>query len=143
MAETFTATSSTLIDAPVERAWSVITDREAIEEFMFGTKVETDWNVGGPIRWHGMWKGEPYDDKGEIVEFKPDHRLVMTHYSPLTGQPDIPQNYHTVTWSLKKVGEGAKLTLTQDNNASKEAAQHAQDLWDRVVADVKTIAERD
>ncbi|MEO7146512.1 MAG: SRPBCC domain-containing protein [Terrimesophilobacter sp.] len=143
MSETFVATSETLIDAPVERVWSVITDAEATKEFMFGTDVDTDWVVGNPIVWRGTWEGKDYEDRGEILEFDPDHRLVTTHFSPLTSQPDVPENYHTLTWTVKKHNEGSHLTLTQDNNASAEEAEHSESMWNNVVADVKKIAERD
>ena len=39
---------------------------------------------------------------GEILEFDPDHRLGTTQFSPLTGQADVPENYHTLTWTVKK-----------------------------------------
>lgn len=143
MSETFVAMSTTLINAPVERVWSVITDPEATKEFMFGTEVDTDWAVGSPIVWRGTWEGKDYEDKGEILEFDPDHRLVTTHFSPLTGLPDVPENYHTVTWTVKKHGDGAKLTLTQDNNPTAEAAEQSESTWNKVVADVKKIAENE
>ena len=79
----------------------VITDPKSMREFFFGSEVVTDWTVGGPIIWRGEWEGKPYEDKGEIVAFEPGRRLVTTHFSPLTGQPDVPENYHTLTWTLE------------------------------------------
>ncbi|MBX3091227.1 MAG: hypothetical protein KF801_01820 [Cryobacterium sp.] len=67
----------------------------------------------------------------------------MTHFSPLAGKPDLPENYHTLTWELKKTGGSVRLALIQDNNPSEHAAEHSQAMWDRVLADVKMIAERD
>jgi len=68
MAEGFVATSTITIDAPRERVWAVLTDPDATREFMFGTTLETDWTVGGPIRWHGVWEGREYSDHGVIVD---------------------------------------------------------------------------
>lgn len=53
-----------------------------------------------------------------------------------------PENYHTLTWTLEDQGGTTKLTLSQDNNATEEAAEHSPGMWDMLMADVKKIAER-
>lgn len=138
----YVATSTITIEAPAHRVWSVLTDPDAIKEFMFGTDVLTDWKVGGPILWRGVWDGKAYEDRGRILEFEPGRRLVVTHFSPLSGQEDAPGNYHTLTWTLKDQSGVTVLALSQDNNASAEEAQHSKSMWDSLVAGVKAIAER-
>lgn len=142
MNKKYVATSKILISATPERVWSVITDPIATKEFMFGTEVLTDWTVGGRIRWLGTWEGRGYEDKGEILEFEPGRRLVTTHFSPLTGQDDVPENYHTLTWTIEDAADSTRLTLAQDNNDSAEAAAHSKSMWDGLVQGVKEIAER-
>jgi uncharacterized protein YndB with AHSA1/START domain len=139
----YVATSTIAIDAPRERVWAVLTDPDAAKEFMFGTELETDWSVGGPIRWRGVWKGKPYEDHGEILELEPGRRLVNTHFSPLSGDEDAPENYHTLTWTLEDADGATVLTLSQDNNATPESAEHSKGMWDSLVAKVKEIAEGD
>ena len=142
MDKNYVATSAAVIDASPQRVWDVITDPVATKEFMFGTDVVTDWSVGGPIRWRGTWNGKDYEDKGEILEFEPGRRLVTTHFSALSGDEDTPENYHTLTWTLESESGATRLTLTQDNNESPEAAEHSQGMWDSLVESVKAIAER-
>ena len=48
-----------------------LTSPEAISRFMFGAKVDTDWEEGSPITWTGEYEGKPYQDKGEILEVVP------------------------------------------------------------------------
>ncbi|XAS67182.1 SRPBCC domain-containing protein [Micrococcaceae bacterium Sec5.7] len=143
MAGNYVATSMITIDAPTSRVWSVLTDHDAIEEFMFGTDVVTDWAIGGPIVWRGVWEGKNYEDKGTVLEFEPGRRLVNTHFSPLSGQEDTPENYHTLTWTLEDDAGKTDLTLSQDNNATTEEAAHSKGMWDQLVEGVKSIAERE
>ncbi|MHA7262450.1 SRPBCC domain-containing protein [Arthrobacter sp. TMN-37] len=138
----YVATSTISIEAPTSRVWTVLTDREAIKEFMFGTEVATEWKVGGPIVWRGVWEGTAYEDRGTVLEYDPGRRLVVTHFSPLSRQEDKPENYHTLAWTLESATGTTRLTLSQDNNASPEEAQHSQGMWDTLVTSIKTIAER-
>ncbi|WP_156380387.1 SRPBCC domain-containing protein [Arthrobacter sp. Soil762] len=136
------ATSTISIGAPADRVWKVITDPAAVKEFMFGADLETDWTEGSPIAWRGEWEGKPYEDKGKILEVDPGRKLVHTHFSPLGGEEDKPENYHTLTWTLEDQDGATTLTLSQDNNANEDAAEHSKGMWDMLVADVKKIAER-
>jgi uncharacterized protein YndB with AHSA1/START domain len=134
----YVAVAETDIDAPAARVWEVLTSPEKLKELWFGAEVETDWQVGSPITWSGEWEGKPYQDKGEILAVDPGRLLKLTHYSPLTGQPDVPENYHTLTYEL--TGD-THLKLSQDNNASEEEAKHSQGMWEMLVAKVKEAAE--
>jgi uncharacterized protein YndB with AHSA1/START domain len=142
MPDDFVAESSATNEAPPGRVWEVITDPAATKEFMFGAELATDWSVGGPITWRGSWEGKEYEDKGVILAVEPGRRLVYTHFSPLGGEEDKPENYHTLTWTLQDQGGRTLLTLAQDNNPTAEAAEHSQGMWDRLVADVKRLSER-
>jgi uncharacterized protein YndB with AHSA1/START domain len=138
----YVVTSSVTVEAPPARVWDVITDPACTRDFMFGTELSTDWTVGGPITWSGSWEGKDYQDKGVVIEVEPGRRLVYTHFSPLGGQEDKPENYHTLTWTLQDQGGRTLLVLSQDNNASAEAAEHSKGMWDQLVADVKRLSER-
>jgi uncharacterized protein YndB with AHSA1/START domain len=141
MLEDLVVTSAIEIDATPERIWSVITDPVAAREYMFGTELDAHWIVGGALRWSGEWQGRPYEDHGTVLEIDPPHRLVHTHFSPRRTSGLEPDDHHTLTWTLDG-DHPTLLTLSQDNNATPESAEHAKRVWDALVAKVKEIAER-
>jgi Activator of Hsp90 ATPase homolog 1-like protein len=50
------ATAAIEINASRGRIWSALTDPEQIEKYMFGSRVETDWERGSPIAWKGEYQ---------------------------------------------------------------------------------------
>jgi len=135
------AEASVIVAAPPERVWAALTEPDYVRQYLMGTDLATDWKPGSPITWSGEWEGKPYTDKGEVIEVVEGKRLAYTHYSPLSGAEDSPENYHTLWWSLEEVSGGTQLVLNQDNNSSEEEAAHNRDNWQQVMASLKKVAE--
>lgn len=142
MEKNLIAKSTLMIHAPQARVWSALVEPEAIKHYMFGTNVVTDWQQGSPIVWKGEWQGKPYEDKGKILKVEPEHLLQYSHFSPLTGQPDTPENYHTVTIALSGQGEDTRITLTQDQNKTEEERNHSQENWNGMLEALKEYVEK-
>ena len=130
------------ISAPRERVWAALTDPDKIAEYMFGATVETDWRPGSSITWSGEWEGRPYQDKGEVLESVPPQRLVVTHFSPLTGQEDRPENYHTVVYELIDRDGNTQVELNQDNNGDQDEADRASANWSMMLTGLKETVEK-
>ncbi len=141
MNDKFTARATTIIHAPVSKVWQALVNPEIIKQYLFNTDVVSDWKVGSPILYRGEWQGKPFEDKGKILQIEPEKLLVSTHWSPLSGVPDSPENYHTVTYSLSDKGDSTEVTLTQDNNASEEEIEHSEQIWKVVLDGMKKILE--
>jgi uncharacterized protein YndB with AHSA1/START domain len=94
------AKASVSINAPVDKVWNALINPEVIKQYMFGTAVISDWREGSPIVWKGEWQGTTYEDRGAILKLKPKRLIQYSHFSPLSGKPDLPENYHTVTIEL-------------------------------------------
>lgn len=136
------ATAEIEIEAPPQRVWTALTDPVEIEKYMFGSHVVTDWKPGSPIVWKGEYEGKKYEDRGKILEFEPERRLRVTHFSPLSGQEDVPANYHTLTYELEGNGGKTHVALRQDNNATAEAAEHSKSNWEKMLSGLKEVVEK-
>lgn len=141
MTMNLTARASTTIQAPASRVWEALTEPELIKQYLFGSEVVTDWKVGSPIYYRGMWQGRAFEDKGTVLEVEPNQRLVSTHWSPLSGVPDVPENYHTVTYLLDEHDGNTDMTILQDHNASEEEKQHSEQNWRMVLDGLKKLVE--
>ena len=131
------------ISASPQQVWEALTDPDAISTFMFGSKVETDWEEGSPITWSGEYDGRPFQDKGEILEVVENQRLRMTHFSPLSGEDDVPENHHTLDYRLEDRGASTRLTLDQDGNDSAEQAEQFAGNWQMMLDQLKKYVEAD
>ena len=141
MNDQYTAKAKTTIHAPVSKVWQALVNPEIIKQYLFNTQVVSDWKVGSPITYKGEWEGKSFEDKGEILEIEPERILKSTHWSPLSGVPDVPENYHTVTYTLLEKGDSTEVTITQDNNASEEEKTHSEKNWQTVLKGMKKLLE--
>jgi len=135
------ATARTEINAPIEAVWDALTNPETVRKYMFGTDVISEWKEGGTILWRGVWKGKGYEDRGTILEFKPMRVLSYSHFSPLSGLPDVPENYYTARVELSKKGASTGVVLSQDNNPTAEARDHSQENWETMLSGLKSLLE--
>lgn len=138
----FVARAEVDVAAPRDAVWRVLASNGSHPEILFGAEIVSEWKLGSRIVWRGEWKGAPFEDHGVVLELDEPTRIVLTHFSPLTGQPDIPENYHTLRFELEETSTGTHVTLDQDNNPTAEAAEHSRTVWLAMLAGVKTVAER-
>jgi len=130
------------INASVEKVWDALTNPEMIKKYMFGATVISDWKEGSKITWKGEWEGKTYEDKGKILRFDPKKSLQYSHYSPLSGLHDNPENYHIVTIDLlEKDRQTTIVNLTQDNNADEKAKDHSENNWKMMLSSLKKLLE--
>ena len=139
--EDIIARVSTSIDSPASKVWDALTNPKIIKQYMFGTDVVSDFKPGSKILWKGEWEGKRYEDKGEIRAIKPNELLQYSHYSPLAGEKDIPENYHIVTITLEEKNKKTNVTLTQDNNANDKSREHSEKNWKAMLDGLKKTVE--
>ena len=133
--------TSILIHAPVEAVWDAIVNPVIVKQYLFGTDMETSWEVGSPIFFRGVWEGKTYEDKGVIQTFVPTHSLSYTYRSSMDETPDLPENYHLVTFQVDPRDAGVELSITQ-TVATEEKAEHSTKQWNTVLCEIKNILEQ-
>jgi uncharacterized protein YndB with AHSA1/START domain len=139
---TFTGMSSITIQATAEKVWDALTNPETIKQYLFGTEVFTDWQVGSPIIYKGQWKDQPYEDKGTIVALIPNKLLQTTYWSVFSEREDTPDNYLLVTYRLSEADGATTLSITTDKNPTEEDAENVSKNWAYVLQMMKDLLEK-
>jgi uncharacterized protein YndB with AHSA1/START domain len=130
------------IAAPPERVWEALTTPEQISRWFFGVETESDWQVGRSLVHRGQYQGQPYEDRGEILELDPPKRFVHTHWSPMSGLPDTPEHAQRVTWSLEPSAGGTTLIVAEDNLPSEQAKTISDQSWPQALDGLRALLER-
>ncbi|GAA1447311.1 SRPBCC family protein [Leifsonia poae] len=138
----YVARAETDVLAPRAKVWRVLTSNGSHPEIMFGAEIVSDWRIGSRIVWRGEWQGTAFEDHGVVIELQEPSRIVLTHFSPMSGEPDVPENYHTLRFELDETSKGTHITLDQDNNPTLEAAKHSRANWAQMLEGVKAVCER-
>jgi uncharacterized protein YndB with AHSA1/START domain len=142
MSANFISKSEVTINAPASKVWEALTSPEAINQFLFGTHVETDWKIGSDIKWKGNYDGRDYEDKGKILQVLPEKLLQHTYHSSMSGIEDAPENYLNVTYELEESDGKTTVTLTNSNLPDENSKEHAQKNWQGVLSKLKDVVER-
>jgi uncharacterized protein YndB with AHSA1/START domain len=133
----------TLVEADVSAVWDVLTARKSA--MFMGADVETDWGTGSPISFTGEFNGKAFKDHGEIRDIEDRRRLTFTHYSPISGKPDVPDSYNLVDVRLEPHGERTRVKLSQtplgDARPDDQTVEAYRRNWEVMLGGLKTAAE--
>lgn len=111
-----TSTSRMIINALAEQVWDTITNPVWVKQWQYGSDLITDWKIGSEIRFRTEWEDNIYEQWGTVLEFTPYQSLGYSLFAPRPGLEDKPENYFTMSYVLRKEGEGTLLTIQQIDN---------------------------
>ena len=129
-----------LFNAPVERVWQGLTDPALVKQYFFGTNLISTWQKGSPILFRGEWQGKTYEDKGTILSIEAPRHLSYNYWSSMSGEPDLPENYMTLTFDLSVKDGATELILTQETTPEKK--EHSASNWKMVMDGLKKLIEK-
>ena len=141
MANKLSLKKSIEINAGQANVWDALVNPEKIKLYLFGTETISDWRVGSPIVFQGVWEGVTYKDKGTILEFIHEQKLKYDYWSSFSKLEDVPENYQQITFDLMNQNGKTILTLTQENVPDQQAKEHSEANWEMVLNQLKQIVE--
>ncbi len=140
------AEAEVAINAPVSKIWEALVTPEIIKQYMFGTTVVSDWQVGSPIVWKGEYEGKTYEDHGVIVSIEPEREISYKHSSQSQTAPEAPEKYHLIRITLAPDNlapdsDHTTVRLTQDANATEKERDQSAKNWQMMLDSMKKILE--
>lgn len=143
MKTTYPIKKSIVINAPADRIWEALVSPEIIKQYMFGAEVASTWQKGDTVTYKGQWDGQPFEDRGTILEIRPGKILKLSFFSASSGLEDLPENRSLISYEIKSAEDGATaLLVEQDNNPTQEAADLAAASWEMTLNQIKDILEQ-
>ncbi len=142
MTEKFSNKKTVFIDAPVTAVWQALIDPALIKKYFFGVETIGEWKEGNTIMSKGEWQGKKFRGKSKVLQMETQKLLRHSYWSDLSGHPDVPENYHIITYELSPENRNTKLTLTEENLATKEMKEQSSKLWDMIFDNLKKLLEQ-
>lgn len=135
------AKTRTTIHAPPNKVWEALTKPELVKKYMMGADVKSDWKVGSPLIYTGVYEDKPFEEKGVIRKIERDHLLQATHFSTTSGKEDKPENYNLVTWELDEKDGVTAVTVSQDGLSTEKGVEGSKANWKAVLKGLKETVE--
>ena len=130
------------IHAPAAKVWEALTHPQFIEAWLTEngtTTISSDWKIGSPILFTGIWHKIKYTDKGTILQFEPEKVLAYSYWSKFSRLPDRLENYSVIEFRLTPVENQTLLTLTHSNLVAEGMVGHTNFYWNSTL---NRISER-
>ena len=142
MDRNFVSRTSIVINAPVAKIWEALVNPDIARKYFFGAEVVSSWSEGSPITFKGEYQGNMYEEKGLILQCKPERLLQYTHWSNLEGLPDVPENYRNWTFNLSEKGTSVLLSITEDNIPTEKKRERSDQFWTGVLSTIRQLLEK-
>ncbi len=128
---------SIFINAPPDRVWRAITEGDETVQYYYGTRVQSDWNVGSPIRYD--YPDGTVAADGEVIAADPPRRLEMTFHARWDPEIEAEGPVRQV-WEIEPGERATKLTVTQVGLTARQAEEFGGGMV-FIVSGLKSVAE--
>lgn len=129
----------TYIRTTPEKLWRALIDPEFTRRYWAETWQHSEWKPGAS--WKLMIPDGRVGDSGEVVEFEPGRRLVLTWRNEFV--PEMKEEgYSRLTCDLEPVGDSVKLTLVHEMDRRESRLVDAVSQgWPHILSSLKSLLE--
>jgi uncharacterized protein YndB with AHSA1/START domain len=122
-----------------EKLWQALTDGEFTRQYWGGRRIESDWQVGSPVK-HVREDGG-IDWQGEVLQSERP-RLLSYTFHMLISDEHRSERPSRVTFELQSLGSVMKLILTHDDFESEKATlETTRHGWPAIMSSLKSLLE--
>ena len=137
----------TTIDASAEKVWETLTNPDKIEQYMFGSRCDSNWTPGSKANYYiKQNEKEITVVKGEVIRSIPNKLLEHTLFPANSGIEDTLENYLVIIYEMEEDDGKTELTITQKGYKYVENGQEryidTQKGWKAVLPKLKETAEK-
>jgi len=129
----------TYIRTTPEKLWRALIEPEFTRQFWCETWQECEWKVGAP--WKAMAPDGRVCDSGEVLEFEPHRKLVVTWRNHLFAEIGA-EGHSRLTYELEPKGDAVKLTLTHEiDKPESKLIGAVSSGWPAILSSLKSLLE--
>src|SRR5437773_1703280 len=142
MSAKFSNKKSVVLHASFHDVWIALTDANLIKQYFFGVEVSGEWKEGNTILYKGEWQGKKFEGKAKVLQAEDQKLLKYSYWSNMSGQLDLPENYHIITYRLEKNDDHTLLTMSEENLDNGNTKEQSSKIWDMVFQKMKELLDR-
>jgi uncharacterized protein YndB with AHSA1/START domain len=133
-----------VILAPVSKVWEALTSPDIVRQWMgepeMKLEIETSWEVGQPMTIRGFHHVK-FENKGRVLNFKPERTLKYDYLSSVSRLPDVPENYTAIEFKLTAVSDGTLLEVNLNGFPTETILKHVEFYWQGTLGILKNLCE--
>ena len=129
----------TYIRTTPERLWTAITDGEWTRRYFHGTRIESSWEPGSPVVFHGSERGTVAVE-GVVREVAPHRRLSFTWNVRYDAdrRGELPS---VVVWEIEQLGDTCKLVVVHEFAEESKTYREVASGWNAILSSLKSLME--
>jgi len=131
------------IHASPSKVWSALTEPALMKQWITDAEIDiiSTWKTGDPIIYRGDLHGISFENKAVILQFEAEAVFEYTFWSSLSEQPDLPENYAVINFTLTSSGTDTTLAFTQTGFGTEVIYQHFNFYWNTTLYLIKKLCE--
>lgn len=125
-----------------EKLWNALTQGEFTRQYWYDRRIESEWNVGAPVRFYDGGS-DTVTDYGEVLVWDPYREMAYTFQYVAEEGEGISDGPSRVKFTLEAFEDAGvvKLTLVHDKLGSQEMVDGFREGWGPILSSLKTFLE--